>query len=110
MQYFSGHLGTNVSYLVFSDDISKAKKLMLIRENDRFNIIFPVFYSITKSSGTVLALLTLVDHSILTYSIFGLWGAMLRTKKGETIMPNETKKTDIGYYAARANLIGLSFI
>ena len=45
-----------------------------------------------------MALLSLSDHSILSYGTFGLWGALLanRLKTGETIMANDFLQTDIG--------------
>ena len=45
-----------------------------------------------------MALLSLSDHSILSYGTFGLWGALLgnRLQNGETIMDKEFQKTDVG--------------
>ena len=37
-------------------------------------------------AGTDLAMLSLADHSILTYGTFGMWGALL-AKGGYVIMP-----------------------
>ena len=45
--------------------------------------------------GTDLALLTLADHSILSYGTFGMWGAML-ANGGEVSMPT-------GYSTHRIN-------
>ena len=36
--------------------------------------------------GTDLALLTLADHSILSYGTFGMWGALL-ANNGEVSLP-----------------------
>ena len=45
-----------------------------------------------------MALLSLSDHSILSYGTFGLWGALLanRLKSGETVMAKDFLQTDIG--------------
>ena len=45
-----------------------------------------------------MALLSLADHSILSYGTFGLWGALLgnRLQTGETIMAKDFQKTDVG--------------
>ena len=45
-----------------------------------------------------MALLSLADHSIISYGTFGLWGALLadRLKTGETVMAKDFLKTDIG--------------
>ena len=42
-----------------------------------------------------MALLSLSDHSIISYGTFGMWGALLGNK-GETIMSKDSIKTDIG--------------
>ena len=42
-----------------------------------------------------MALLSLSDHSIISYGTFGMWGALLGNK-GETIMSKDFIKTDIG--------------
>ena len=38
-------------------------------------------------TGTDIALLTLADHSILSYGTFGMWGALL-ANNGEVAMPS----------------------
>ena len=45
-----------------------------------------------------MALLSLSDHSILSYGSFGVWGALLanRLETGETIMSNNFTNTDVG--------------
>ena len=48
-------------------------------------------------------LLSLADHSILTYGTYGMWGALL-AKGGETIMSKDFLRTDIGTQIAAANL------
>ena len=42
-----------------------------------------------------MALLSLSDHSIISYGTFGMWGALL-ANRGETIMSEDFIKTDIG--------------
>ena len=42
-----------------------------------------------------MALLSLSDHSIISYGTFGMWGALLRNQ-GETIMSKDFIITDIG--------------
>ena len=39
-----------------------------------------------------------------------LWGALLRKKQGEIIMPKEMKATDIGFIALNSNITGLKFL
>ena len=43
-------------------------------------------------------MLSLADHSILSYGTFGIWGALLRKKDGEVVLPklrNESFSSDI---------------
>ena len=42
-----------------------------------------------------MALLSLSDHSIISYGTFGMWGALL-ANNGETIMSKDFIKTDVG--------------
>ena len=42
-----------------------------------------------------MALLSLADHSIISYGTFGMWGSLL-ANKGETIMSKDFIKTDFG--------------
>ena len=42
-----------------------------------------------------MALLSLSDHSIISYGTFGMWGALL-ANRGETIMSQDFIKTDVG--------------
>ena len=48
--------------------------------------------------GIDLAMLSLADHSILSYGTFGIWGALL-AKGGEVVVPklllNETFSQDV---------------
>ena len=60
-------------------------------------------------SVTDLALLSLADHSILTYGSFGVWGAFL-AKGGEVIMSTNLTQTDIGNEILKANLPRWKFI
>jgi galactoside 2-L-fucosyltransferase 1/2 len=57
-----------------------------------------------KSAGVDLALLSLADHSILTYGTFGMWGALLAG--GDVIMPDKYSVTKEQAEIAAANLEG----
>ena len=73
-------------------------------------IISIKFFILTHHiSVTDLALLSMADHSILTYGSFGVWGALL-AKGGETIMSKELVQTDIGIEISNANLPNWKFI
>ena len=48
-----------------------------------------------------MALLSLADHSIISYGTFGMWGSLL-ANKGETIMSNDFIKTDVGAQMKKA--------
>ena len=51
--------------------------------------LFPTLYQFWhfSSIGNDLATLSLSDHSILSYGTFGIWGALLRKKDGEVVLP-----------------------
>ena len=110
MEFMKNKFGDNIVFAVFSDDIVDARRTLHTVDKTKFNIVFPSFGESSRSLGITLAALSLADHSILTYSTFGLWGALLRKNKGETIMPKETTKTDIGFYASDADVPGLTFL
>ena len=43
-------------------------------------------------------MLSLADHTILSYGTFGIWGALLRKKDGEVVVPrlqNESFSVDV---------------
>jgi len=48
-----------------------------------------------------MALLSLADHSIISYGTFGMWGSLL-ANKGETIMSKDFIKTDVGAQMKKA--------
>ena len=56
-----------------------------------------------------MALLSLADHSILSYGSFGMWEALL-SGRGETILPKDIIKTDVGMAIRRAKLPQWTFI
>ena len=56
-----------------------------------------------------MALLSLADHSIMSYGSFGMWGALL-AKGGETVLPKDIVKSDIGNAIKRAELPNWTFI
>ena len=43
-----------------------------------------------------LALLSMSDHSIVTYGTFGIWGSLLGNEDKLTIFPKDFIKTDVG--------------
>ena len=110
MHHMRKKFGKKVIFAVLSDEIKKARKLFPKAVQSKFNIMFPSFGDSPRTSSITLALLSLADHSILTYSTFGLWGALLRKTNGEILMPQEINKTDTGYYALNANIPGLKFL
>ena len=65
------------------------------------NFVFKFSSDITfifSKIGNDLAMLSLADHSILSYGTFGIWGALLRKKDGEVVLPklrNESFSSDI---------------
>ena len=60
-------------------------------------------------TGVDMALLSLADHSIMSYGSFGMWGALL-AKGGETVLPKDIIHTDIGTAIKRAQLSRWTFI
>ena len=62
-----------------------------------------------KLSGIDMALLSLADHSIMSYGSFGMWGALL-ANGGETVLPKDIIKSDIGTAIKRAQLPNWTFI
>ena len=59
--------------------------------------------------GVDLALLSLSDHSIISYGSFAMWGAFF-SNKGEVIMPKDHVKTDVGERVKMANISNWRFI
>ena len=110
MMYITKNTHKQVLFLAFSDDTKNAKK-MLLRDNKLSNrILFPVFGDKDSSANIILALLAHVDGSILSYSTFGLWGALLRKTRSHIVFPKEIIETDIGMYVLDANITGVQFI
>ena len=60
-------------------------------------------------TGVDMALLSLADHSIMSYGSFGMWGALL-AKGGEVVLPKDIINTDIGMAIERAKLSRWTFI
>ena len=60
-----------------------------------------LYFSFIK--GLDMALLSLADHSILSYGTFGMWGALL-AGKGEVTLPKDITKTDVGMAMRRAKI------
>ena len=65
-------------------------------------------YIVIYCTGVDLALLSLADHSILSYGTFGVWGSLL-AGRGETIIPKDAQKTGIGQQVAKAKIPDWSF-
>ena len=95
---------SNVTFLVFSDDIEKASKLIFSEKTKDFDIEFPLVDGGSPTTRITLAILSLSEGSILTYSTFGLWGALLRKKQNNIFMPREIIETDIGKYVVNSDL------
>ena len=110
MQYMTDKFGGNVVFAVFSDDIKTARTYFFKDDQSKLNIMFPNLGESSRAPSITMALLSLADHSILTYSSYGLWGALLRKTSGEILMPQEMNKTDHGYYAYIAKIPGLKFL
>ena len=110
MLHIQRKFGENVIFCAYSDDTVRAKLLLLTPRNEKFTIIFPIFEEQDSSSSIVLALLSFAEGSILTYSTFGLWGALLRKTTSDTILPIEIANTDIGRYVSSANISGVTFM
>ena len=58
--------------------------------------------------GNDMALLAQADHSILSLSTYGLWGALLAG--GDAVLPEKFKKTNVGKSVVKAKLPGWVFI
>ena len=109
MLYITQKSHKKVVFLAFSDDTKSAKEILL-RGKLKNKIIFPIFDYKESSANIILALLANVEGSILTYSTFGLWGALLRETISNVVLPKEIIETDIGIYVSDANITGVEFI
>ena len=56
-----------------------------------------------------MALLSLANHSIMTYGSFGMWGSLL-AQGGETVLPKDIVKSDVGAAIKRAQLPNWTFL
>ena len=54
-----------------------------------------VIFILIQISGIDMAILSLANHSILSYGTFGMWGALL-SNSGETIIPKIALKSEVG--------------
>ena len=104
MSRMTEKFGSNIKFLAFSDDIQKAQTMLHSKENEHFDLEFPLVDGSSPTTRITLALLSLCEGSILTYSTFGLWGALLRKNQRNIIMPKEIKRTDIGKYVSNSDL------
>ena len=71
-----------------------------------WNVNCKSFY--LHSVGIDLALLSLGNHTILTYGTFGMWGALLAG--GEAILPSSHTRTKEHKEIAAANIPGWKII
>merc|ERR1711994_443042 len=91
MEYFEDRY-ENVLFYVISDDMKSAKEYIHTEQNKKFNIAWPYNGAVKEGSNTWpqtdLALLSLSNHSIITFGTFGLWGSLLanRLETGEAIL------------------------
>ena len=100
------NIGGEVLFLAFSDDRDSAERL-LGNLNPKLNI---KFLDSKLSEGETLAIMSLAKGSILSHSTFGLWGALLRDKLDNIILPKEFRQTDIGYYFSSAKLSNVIYL
>ena len=84
-------------FYVLSDDIPKAKeKLTNVNFNSTYSIVYVGNGDSTEPSVD-LALLSLSNHSILSYGSFSMCGALLATNKDhEVIMSKDYALMDFG--------------
>ena len=68
-----------------------------------------LIYRNIRLSGSDLAMLSLADHSILTYGTFGMWGALL-AKGGFVLMPKGYSKHRATHNIELANMTNWIFI
>ena len=101
MRHFEKKFGRNLAFVALSDDVSKAKQMLFTENNKRFNIVFP---DLKNKASTSLALLALVQGSIITFGTFGLWGALLGGIDRELIMPKDFIHTDVGFHLSSSGL------
>ena len=70
------------------------------------NFIFQIIFL----SEVDLALLSLSNHSIITFGKFGLWGSLLGKEDKLTVCPKDYMKTDIGTEVHRAKFSNWIFL
>lgn len=89
MNYFCKKFGSNVAFLVVSDDPGWCRRNLLKGPSD----VFVVSKGGVTSPGQDLAIMAACNHSIIDYGTFGVWGAILAS--GETILYNITNHSSI---------------
>lgn len=106
MVHMKRKIGGELLFLAFSDDRDSAERL-LANLNPKLNI---KFLDSMLSEGETLAIMSLAKGSILSHSTFGLWGALLRDKLDNIILPKEFLQTDIGYYFSSAKFSNIIYL
>jgi len=114
MQYFEDKY-ENVLFYVISDDMKSAKEYIHTEQNKKFNIAWPYNGAVKEGSNTWpqtdLALLSLSNHSIITFGTFGLWGSLLGNGYNRlTVCPKDYRVTDIGKEVYKAKLPNWIFL
>ena len=87
----------NPLFLVVSDEVPKAKKIIIDSQPDHQDIVFVGTIddaidgkmSNEESMGVDLAILSLCDHVIMTHGTFGLWSTFLSSVENEHIVADD---------------------
>ena len=87
----------NPLFLVVSDEVPKAKKIIIDSQPDHQDIVFVGTIddaidgkmSNEESMGVDLAILSLCQHVIMTHGTFGLWSTFLSSVENEHIVADD---------------------
>jgi len=87
----------NPLFLVVSDEVPKAKKIIIDSQPDHQDIVFVGTIddaidgkmSNEESMGVDFAILSLCDHVIMTHGTFGLWSTFLSSVENEHIVADD---------------------
>ena len=97
MNHFREKYSNQTRFLVVSDEVPKAKKVIIDSQPHHRDIIFvgtiddAIDGKVSKeeSVGVDLALLSLCQHVIMTHGTFGLWSTFLSSTENEHIVADE---------------------